>query len=237
MTRKRLDLRGRWRNKTIAFRISPEENKLLERYVHLSGLTKQDYITSRMLERPITVNGNPRVYKALRDELAEVLEQLRKIEELNNSIKEIDNKYFAYDEQFKRHTLKDIEVSFNTYSSNIYDIEQEQLDKLLKAGLAIAHFMNSAKSKIPEAQYMLIIEGQSSKDYYTRNYELSYERALALIKFWSSNGIEFDSLGNCEVLISGSGQSSKFRVQPDIRGNKDNQRFVMHIIPKPGIIE
>ena len=53
--------------------------------------------------------------------------------------------------------------------------------------------MNSAKSKIPEAQYMLIIEGQSSKDYYTRNYELSYERALALIKFWSSNGIEFDS--------------------------------------------
>lgn len=164
-------------------------------------------------------------------------EQLRKIEELNNSIKEIDNKYFAYDEQFKRHTLKDIEVSFNTYSSNIYDIEQEQLDKLLKAGLAIAHFMNSAKSKIPEAQYMLIIEGQSSKDYYTINYELSYEIALALIKFWSSNGIEFDSLGNCEVLISGSGQSSKFRVQPDIRGNKDNQRFVMHIIPKPGIIE
>lgn len=80
MTRKRLDLWGRWRNKTIAFRISPEENKLLERYVHLSGLTKQDYITSRMLERPITVNGNPRVYKALRDELAEVLEQLRKIE-------------------------------------------------------------------------------------------------------------------------------------------------------------
>lgn len=164
-------------------------------------------------------------------------EQLRKIEELNNSIKEIDNKYFAYDEQFKRHTLKDIEVSFNTYSSNIYDIEQEQLDKLLKAGLAIVRFMNSAKSKIPEAQYMLIIEGQSSKDYYTRNYELSYERALALIKFWSNNGIEFDTLGNCEVLISGSGQSSKFRVQPDIRGNKDNQRFVMHIIPKPGIIE
>lgn len=164
-------------------------------------------------------------------------EQLRKIEELNNSIKEIDNKYFEYDEQFKRHTLKDIEVSFNTYSSNINDIGQEQLDKLLKAGQAIVRFMNSAKNKIPEAQYILIVEGQSSKDYYTRNYELSYERALALIKFWSNNGIEFDTLGNCEVLISGSGQSSKFRVQPDVRENKDNQRFVIHIIPKPGIIE
>lgn len=163
--------------------------------------------------------------------------QLEKIEELNNSIKEIDNKYFKYDEQFKRHTLRDIDVSFNTYSSNIQDIEKEQLDKLLKAGEAIMLFMQNAKTKIPEAQYLLIIEGQSSKDNYIKNYELSYERALALIKFWSTNSIEFDSLGNCEILISGSGQSSKFRVQPDIRGNKDNQRFVMHIIPKPGIIE
>lgn len=159
--------------------------------------------------------------------------QLEKIEELNNSIKEIDNKYFKYDEQFKRHTLRDIDVSFNTYSSDIQDIEKEQLDKLLKAGEAIMLFMQNAKIKIPEAQYLLIIEGQSSKDNYIKNYELSYERALALIKFWSTNSIEFDSLGNCEILISGSGQSSKFRVQPDIRGNKDNQRFVIHIIPKP----
>lgn len=163
--------------------------------------------------------------------------QLEKIEELNNSIKEIDNKYFKYNEQFKRHSLRDIVVSFNTYSSNIHDIEIEQLDKLLKAGEAILHFMQNAKKKIPEAQYILIIEGQSSKDNYERNFELSYERALSLIKYWNANSIEFDSLGNCEVLISGSGQSSKFRIQPDIRGNKDNQRFVMHIIPKPGIME
>lgn len=164
-------------------------------------------------------------------------EQLRKIEELNNSIKEIDDNYFKYDENFKRHTLKNIDVSFNTYSSDIQDIDKSQLDKLLKAGEAIVSFMRNAKRKIPEAQYLLIIEGQSSKDFYIRNYELSYERALALIKFWSNNGIEFDSLGNCEVLISGSGQSSRFRIQPDIKGNKGNQRFVIHIIPKPGIME
>lgn len=66
--------------------------------------------------------------------------------------------------------------------------------------------------------------------------EMDYEKTKSFLEYMS-NGIEFDSLGNCEVLISGSGQSSKFRVQPDIRGNKDNQRFVMHIIPKPGIIE
>ena len=46
----------------------------------------------------------------------------------------------------------------------------------------------------------------------------------------------FDGLP-CEVIISGSGQSSKFRVKPDNAKNKKNQRFVIHIIPKPGIIE
>lgn len=164
-------------------------------------------------------------------------QQLAKIKELNNSVKEIDDEYFEYDEQFKRHTLKGIEASFNKESYNIYDIEKEQLYKLFKAGQAIVQFMNSAKHKIPEAKYLLIVEGQSSKDDYQYNYELSYKRALALIQYWSSNGIEFDSLSNCEVLISGSGISSKFRVEPDVRGNKENQRFVIHIIPKPGIIE
>lgn len=163
--------------------------------------------------------------------------QLEKIEELNNSIKEIDNNYFEYDEQFKKHTLKNIDISFKTYSSNMHDIPQYQLDKLLKAGEAIQYFMNTAKTNIPEAQYLLIIEGQSSKDNYKHNYELSYKRALSLIKFWSHNGIDFNLLDNCEVLISGSGQSSKFRVYPDNSHNKANQRFVLHIIPKPGIIE
>ena len=162
--------------------------------------------------------------------------QLDKIEELNQSIEKIDQRYFEYDSQFKRHTLKEIQVSFRTNSSNIDDIEQSQLNKLVGAGKSIVTFMQNAKTSIPDAQYLLIVEGQSSKDGYHRNYELSYERALALIKYWSRNGIEFDSLGNCEVLIAGSGQSSRFRLLPDNAGNKNNQRFVIHIIPKPGTI-
>ena len=164
-------------------------------------------------------------------------EQLDKIEELNQSIEKIDQKYFEYDSQFKRHTLKEIQVSFNTNSANIDDIEQSQLDRLIGAGQSIASFMQNAKTSIPDAQYLLIIEGQSSKDGYIRNYELSYERALALIKYWVRKGIEFDSLGNCEVLIAGSGQASRFRLEPDNAGNKGNQRFVIHIIPKAGTFE
>ncbi len=80
MSAKNLDNHNRWRNKTIAFRVSPEENEQIEIAVRLSGLTKQDYITRRLLDRAVVVQGNPRVYKALRDQLAAVLRELRRIE-------------------------------------------------------------------------------------------------------------------------------------------------------------
>ena len=80
MSRKNRDEHNRWRNKTVAFRVSPEEDKQIEIAVKLTGLTKQDYITRRLLCRDVVVQGNPRVYKALRDQLAAVLEQLQRIE-------------------------------------------------------------------------------------------------------------------------------------------------------------
>ena len=80
MSAKNLDTHNRWRNKTVAFRVSPEENKQIDAAVRLSGLTKQDYITRRLLDRAVVVQGNPRVYKALRDQLAAVLGELRRIE-------------------------------------------------------------------------------------------------------------------------------------------------------------
>lgn len=80
MSAKNRDNHNRWRNKTVAFRVSPEEDEQIERFVKLSGLTKQDYITRRLLERDVVVQGNPRVYKALRDQLAAVLDELWRIE-------------------------------------------------------------------------------------------------------------------------------------------------------------
>ena len=110
MSAKNLDNHNRWRNKTVAFRVSPEEDEQLEIAVRLSGLTKQDYITRRLLNRDIVVQGNPRVYKALRDQLATVLDELRRIEagqgvndELLDTIQMIANimngmqEDFAYD--------------------------------------------------------------------------------------------------------------------------------------------
>lgn len=75
-----LDSKGRFRARTIGFRVSPEEDQLINSAVALSGLTKQDYIVKRLLCRDVVVQGNPRVYKALKNQLAEVLGELRRIQ-------------------------------------------------------------------------------------------------------------------------------------------------------------
>ena len=80
MSEKTVDLKGRWRSHTIAFRISPEENLDLNRRVALSELTKQDYIIKRIQCRDVVVQGNPRVHKALRNQFAAVFEELQRIE-------------------------------------------------------------------------------------------------------------------------------------------------------------
>lgn len=80
MSAKNLDSKGRFRAKTIGFRVSPEEDQLINSAVSLSGMTKQDYIVKRLLCRDVVVQGNPRVYKALKNQLAEVLAELKRIE-------------------------------------------------------------------------------------------------------------------------------------------------------------
>lgn len=77
MSAKVLDQKGRFRGKIVSFRCSEEENAALDVAVRLSGLTKQDYIISRVLNREIVVQPNPRVYKALKDQLAAVLAELK----------------------------------------------------------------------------------------------------------------------------------------------------------------
>lgn len=80
MSAKNLDKKNRWRNVIVSFRVSPEESEDLNRRVKLSGLNKQDYIIKRLSERDIIVQGNPRVFKALRNQMTEILTELRRIE-------------------------------------------------------------------------------------------------------------------------------------------------------------
>ena len=80
MSAKNRDEHNRWRNITVGFRVSPEENELLNRAIALSGLPKQEYCYQKCMNRDVVVQGNPRVFKALRNQLAEVLAELQRIE-------------------------------------------------------------------------------------------------------------------------------------------------------------
>ena len=74
-----LDKQGRWRNKTVSFRMSKEEVILLDNLVALSGLTKQDYIIKRLLCKDVVVVGNTRVYKALKNHMEQLCIELKKL--------------------------------------------------------------------------------------------------------------------------------------------------------------
>ena len=84
MSAKNVDRHNRFRNITVGFRVSPEEQAELNRAVALSGLSKQEYCYRRCMERDVVVQGNPRVYKALKNHMADMLAELQRIEAGNN---------------------------------------------------------------------------------------------------------------------------------------------------------
>ena len=86
---KNLDPKGRWRNRNVGFRVSEEEAKLLDDLVELSGLAKQDYILRRLLNREIVVQGNPKVFKALKHQMEQIYEELKRLEAVSDDNDEL----------------------------------------------------------------------------------------------------------------------------------------------------
>ena len=76
MSQKNLDRKGRWRCRTVAFRVSPEEWEEIRTRAKLSGLTLQEYVTRRCQEQDVVVVGNPRVFKALKTQMQQILAAL-----------------------------------------------------------------------------------------------------------------------------------------------------------------
>ena len=90
MSAKNLDRHNRFRSITVGFRVSPEENELINKVVAISGLSKQEYCYRRCMQQDIIVNsGNPRVFKALRNNLTEVLDELKNKKEVTDEMLEI----------------------------------------------------------------------------------------------------------------------------------------------------
>lgn len=85
MSAKNMDKHNRYRNITVGFRVSPQEADELNKVVALSGLTKQEYCYRRCMERDIVVQGNPKVYKALKINMESILSELKRININSNS--------------------------------------------------------------------------------------------------------------------------------------------------------
>ena len=79
MSAKNLDKHNRFRSITVGFRVSPEEQEEINRAVYLSGLSKQEYCYRKCMNRDIIVQGNPRVYKALKTNMEKICEELQRI--------------------------------------------------------------------------------------------------------------------------------------------------------------
>lgn len=94
MSAKNVDKHNRFRNITVGFRVSPEEHAELNAAVALSGLPKQEYCYRRCMNRDVIVQGNPRVYKALKNQMTSIYEELQRIsnsEDISHEILETIN--------------------------------------------------------------------------------------------------------------------------------------------------
>lgn len=162
--------------------------------------------------------------------------EIEKINEIRNAIQNIDTTYFQYVPEYKKHILK-TKVKFRSGSSNMNDLDQATQNELLAVRDTIKSFLENLLKKDSEASYLLIIEGQASKDGYVLNNQLSYERALSLFKFWfpdqKSTTLRFFNMP-CEVVIAGAGFMEG---KPRDSDNSSNQRFLIQIMPQSGIIE
>lgn len=74
------DPHGRFRSKTVAFRVSPEEADLLQRLADVSGMTKQDYVISRVLQRDVTVVPNKRMQRYMEEAMLMLVRELRRLD-------------------------------------------------------------------------------------------------------------------------------------------------------------
>jgi len=159
-------------------------------------------------------------------------QQLNKMKEIQAAVKELPQEYFTYQSEFKRFSLNR-QIQFPKGKSDITD---DYRDYLLNVGKSIESLISKLKAKYQNEniKYLIVIEGMASVDGYSLNDQLSYQRALALAKFWKESKIVFDP-NFCELQIAGSGTGGigRFTGAEEYK----NQRFLIQIVPKIGDLE
>jgi hypothetical protein len=163
-------------------------------------------------------------------QLTAAKEELERIKEIEKAVSNIDRRYFGYDSDNKKHILN-VRFAFPTQSHDITSIVPDRRADLVEAGKVLKNLI----LKFPEEEnikYLVVVEGQASKDNWPGNDDLSFHRAQSLIQLWERNNIGLNKLKNCEIVVAGSGERGVPRLTPD--NPPANQRFLITIIPKIG---
>ena len=166
------------------------------------------------------------------------VQEKRKLDEIKAALKRLESDYFVYNERYKRYELN-FPVTFAPQSAVLPAVAQTPL---VKAGRFLLSQMQSIKND-ENVQYLVVVEGRAAKDLRypandPRNFDgpavrqLSYSRALAVIRLWEQAGLRFPQ--NLEVVAAGSG----FRGAGRYTGAQEalNKRFIIQIQPKIGSI-
>lgn len=164
------------------------------------------------------------------DRLEASAAELENIKKVEASTRDLEGEYFSYNKEYEKFVLK-IDCQFPVCKYDIELLEDDTRTKLMDAGRQIKKFLE----RHSENQYLVIIEGQASADSKNLsmfNYDLSFQRALSLVKFWATDPDVRFSDRNCELQIAGSGDGSLSVKTMRDPVNEKNQRFLVYIIPK-----
>lgn len=172
-------------------------------------------------------------YKLLSDSKKATEEELNKIKEIQKISESLPQKFFEYQKEYKRWTLKrPIQFANNSHIIPITDYEY-----LMEVGDSLLQMLTSLQKTYEKdsLKYLIILEGMSSKvgiDPDPNN--LSYRRAKSLFEFWQKNKIIFDP-DVCEIMIAGSGTAGIGRYvfdPPLYLEERRNQRILVQVVPK-----
>lgn len=183
------------------------------------------------------------------DEIRIKASEAEKLEEIRKTISQLmnDSTLFIYESEFKRYRLAlDIQFRPGRFSISHLDIDNydDTFHKVIEIGERLKKVLDElivkkSEESFKNISYLLVISGRASKDNYSRNYELSYNRALALYKFWKDNHIlDIDSNQYQQIIdfqISGVGVGGLGRFKDDEEYR--NRGFFIQILPKIGEVK
>lgn len=125
MSEKNLDRHGRLRSKTVAFRMSPEEANLLDRLVAISGMTKQDYIISKLSDTTMKVVPSSRMQKGMEEAMLLIYRELLRITDADSVSPELAALTEKVGSIFADLTEDEIAERLPSDESAIIDLERE----------------------------------------------------------------------------------------------------------------